>query len=578
MLKSGRLFVGAAVAAAAVFGVTHVVSGTSSGTETVFVNTVPSRLLDTRPSFRTFDGIGEGGGRLDAGETYKLDVAGRAGIPETAVSAKLNFVAVNPAGAGHLTVYPCDVTRPLASALNYMPGVNNANEISVPVSDDGDVCVYTWAETDIVVDVYGYYIASSGGTGEQGPAGPQGDVGATGPAGADGEDGFDGEDGVDGQDGADGAQGPVGTGITVKGTLPNDEAGPPGFNGTDTGDVWIDVNNEAWVWTEADTWDDAGNIQGPAGAAGQDAESPARVIWVADDGTVAFTKLSDALASITDASATKPYLIKIAPGTYTETATVEMKDFVDVEGSGQDITAIECACADRFGEKAGAVIYAGAINAELRNITINNTGGTGGSGSWHAFGIYTENVVDGSFSMRDMTVTSTRTNGGIGYAIGVHNENSAYTMDNVTIIADNDFMIMSNQDPAAYGIHNAGDTGNVTATLNNVTVIAKNNKYNGGLRHTEASTVVVTNSTISTSGPGGSTNTAVLGLYEGSEIIIQNSSITGTTDSIKSDDAVAKIANTKLDGLVTAKNGGTLACSGAYNNDFETLNEECVEN
>ncbi len=66
------------------------------------------------------------------------------------------------------------LTEPLASALNYMPGVNNANEFTVPIGDNGDICIYTHAETDIVVDIYGYYIAGSGGTGEQGPAGQDG--------------------------------------------------------------------------------------------------------------------------------------------------------------------------------------------------------------------------------------------------------------------------------------------------------------------------------------------------------------------------------------------------------------------
>ena len=30
------------------------------------------------------------------------------------------------------------------------------------------------------------------------------------------------------------------------------------FDGTETGDVWIDTDNDAWVWTEdSDAWDDA---------------------------------------------------------------------------------------------------------------------------------------------------------------------------------------------------------------------------------------------------------------------------------------------------------------------------------
>lgn len=75
-----------------------------------------------------------------------------------------------------------------------------------------------------------------------------------------------------------------------------------------------------------------------------EAASPARVIWVADDGTGDYPSLSAALGSIIDASVNKPYVMKIAPGIYTETAPVVLKDDVDVEGSGQDITTITCAC------------------------------------------------------------------------------------------------------------------------------------------------------------------------------------------------------------------------------------------
>ena len=39
-------------------------------------------------------------------------------------------------------------------------------------------------------------------------------------------------------------------------------------------------------------------------------------------------------------SASNPCLVKIAPGVYTEPSAVFLKSFVDVEGSGQDITVI----------------------------------------------------------------------------------------------------------------------------------------------------------------------------------------------------------------------------------------------
>ena len=103
-----------------------------------------------------------------------------------------------------------------------------------------------------VVDVYGYYMASSG-TGEQGPTGPKGANGAQGP---------------------EGPEGPAGTGITAKGSI--DYVGKPTFNGTETGDVWIDTNNDAWVWTEDNNWDNVGKISGPEGADGANGQDGAQ--------------------------------------------------------------------------------------------------------------------------------------------------------------------------------------------------------------------------------------------------------------------------------------------------------------
>ena len=98
---------------------------------------------------------------------------------------------------------------------------------------------------------------------------------------------------------------------------------------------------------------------GPAGAAGVDAESPARVVWVADDGTGDYLLLSEALAAITaPLPRSKPYVIKIAPGIYTETTPVVLKDYVDVEGSGQDITTINCACSSTNFDASAAVMSA----------------------------------------------------------------------------------------------------------------------------------------------------------------------------------------------------------------------------
>jgi len=329
-----RTLIAAVVAVGAVFGVTQITSGSTNSTdESVFVGIVPARLLDTRENQTTFDGFDQAVGRLDADTTYELDIAGRAGVPTDATSVSANVVAVNPSAPGHLTVYPCSVDRPLASALNYMPGVTITNEFSVPLGPSGKICIYTQAETDIVVDIYGYYIAGSGGTGEQGPA-------------------------------------------------------------------------------------------------GQDAESPARVIWVADDGTGDYELLSAALASITDASATKPYVIKMAPGVYTEEENVPMKNYVDVEGSGQGITTIKCECSGSDGDDSvrGSTISIGEVNTAIRQITIENAGSPFGN----AIHSNQNSNLTWSVSIADVTTKAT---GATTRATGIDAKNSTLKLRNVTASA-----------------------------------------------------------------------------------------------------------------------------------------------
>ena len=173
----------------------------------------------------------------------------------------------------------------------------------------------------------------------------------------------------------------------------------------------------------------ADGADGAAGADGVDAESPDRVVWVADDGTGDFLLLSAALDSISDASASNPYVVRIAPGVYTETATVALKTYVDVEGSGQGVTTITCECESPDEDATSATVSAGDIVAEIRHLTVENTGGDGD----YVFGMYTTGVVDGSVSMLHVTAAAAATGDSYGY--GVYNYDSSPTMTNVTATA-----------------------------------------------------------------------------------------------------------------------------------------------
>jgi hypothetical protein len=114
------------------------------------------------------------------------------------------------------------------------------------------------------------------------------------------------------------------------------------------------------------------------GATGAPAPRPSNVIWVAPSGGN-FTSVKAALASITNNGSAHRYVVKVAPGTYTESGGIALKDYVDIEGSGQDTTVITCACGNAaspaFGGQSATLRATGPnLHSEVRQITIKNTG------------------------------------------------------------------------------------------------------------------------------------------------------------------------------------------------------------
>jgi hypothetical protein len=92
---------------------------------------------------------------VPADATYVVQVAGRGGLPATARAASLNVTAVDPGGAGYLTVWPCDQPQPNASNLNYQQGQTIPNAVLSQLAADGRLCIYTSAPTHLLVDVTG---------------------------------------------------------------------------------------------------------------------------------------------------------------------------------------------------------------------------------------------------------------------------------------------------------------------------------------------------------------------------------------------------------------------------------------
>ena len=121
----------------------------------------PFRVLDTRPGQPTTDGAQQGAGlRGDAAVTV-VKVVGRAGVPADASAVVLNVTATEAAGPGYITVYPCGSQPPTASNINVPTGGTVPNLTVTKIGTDGSVCIYNQIATQLVVDVDGYFPATT---------------------------------------------------------------------------------------------------------------------------------------------------------------------------------------------------------------------------------------------------------------------------------------------------------------------------------------------------------------------------------------------------------------------------------
>lgn len=121
-----------------------------------FTTLEPGRFADTRPIGETTDGRFRRDGRIAAGSTYQVDIAGRGDVPQDAAAVVINVTTVRSSAPGHVTVYPCTATVPSASSVNYLAGAVDPNEVIAKLSPTGALCFFSFAETDLIVDVVGF--------------------------------------------------------------------------------------------------------------------------------------------------------------------------------------------------------------------------------------------------------------------------------------------------------------------------------------------------------------------------------------------------------------------------------------
>jgi autotransporter family porin len=94
-----------------------------------------------------------------AGRTYRLPVAGEAGIPDQAAAALLNVTVARPANDGWLIVEACGAGSD-ASTMNFRAG-EAVPHFTVSSLAGGDVCITSSADAHVIVDTFGWTAGSS---------------------------------------------------------------------------------------------------------------------------------------------------------------------------------------------------------------------------------------------------------------------------------------------------------------------------------------------------------------------------------------------------------------------------------
>lgn len=133
------------------------------------VTTTPERLFDTR--------TGPEPHSLGAGESIRVTVAGRAGVPAHGVAAVVvNLTATEAVVGGYVTVWPAGSPRPNTSALNIDgPGATAANLAVMPLGADGALELSTSGGAHLLADVTAYVTDDTAETATTGlfvPTGP----------------------------------------------------------------------------------------------------------------------------------------------------------------------------------------------------------------------------------------------------------------------------------------------------------------------------------------------------------------------------------------------------------------------
>ncbi len=279
------------------------------------------------------------------------------------------------------------------------------------------------------------------------------------------------------------------------------------------------------------------------------------VVVSKDPAAANYTTVEEAMSYIASQThdASNRWLVYIAPGGYNLPAPLEMLEYVDIQGAGEGVTSLTRGGSNThpLTNNSSATVY-GADNAELRSLTVVNTGG-----AIFATGILN---IEASPTLSHVTFS---TSGGTALNTSVYNNNfSSPIMTGVTATAfgpslDN------------FAIYNCDDSDPV---MTNVIAIASGASRDNFGMHNDAASPTIFSSTLQAS--GGTNSYGIFNDPSPAETIkIDNSPVMGGTATIHNSAGVTvRVTGSLLDGGDVA-GAGVFTCLFSYNESYEILKE-----
>jgi len=261
-----------------------------------------------------------------------------------------------------------------------------------------------------------------------------------------------------------------------------------------------------------------------------------------------FTSPVAAMNSIGETSLGNRFLIVIGPGVYEVSTAIIMKEWVTIQGAGQEATKITGAISTGDFPCETSAIVRGQNNAALTDLTIENRGGS----------VFSIAIYNREASPRIERVTAMAI-GGDGYGTGIFNEDSSSPIiTNVTASASGVAMVEN------FGVYNVFGSSpsmvNVKASASGA-MVANFGVYN----YFESSPTMVN---VKASASGGLMRNPSILIKDAAPFIV-DSVLDGLPGlALEGDSSDSRIVNNKIIGGVLNNTADGNVCRGNYNENL----------